>query len=285
MKLLSLRTICPLWITVILAIFVGCGGGSTKINPMTAQGLIDPSGNWKMSFTDSNPNDLFILSGLFSQVGANVSGINFSEVGNQAPGFQCAAQRDISLSNGLVSNVSTFTGTLTGNFGTITFTSTLNDAGTHSQGTYTVTPGAAGNCLGVALTGTFTGDEVPSMSGNWSGSITCTQSCPTGSTTGTLTMTLTQDDATGAVTGTYATSGIAGISSGNLIPDPLNNNLLSGSSIQARLGDNSGSILVMVGGPLNSFGTAGVGLDRSFHGNILALDGTLQTEYAVSISH
>ena len=66
-----------------------------------------------------------------------------------------------------------FSGDLSGNFGGIHFTSTLNDAGTHAGGTYTLTPGANGNCLGIALTGTFTGDEVPSVSGNWTGTVTC----------------------------------------------------------------------------------------------------------------
>jgi hypothetical protein len=179
MKAIKLGTIC----LILAAALMGCGGGGTGTtggNPTPQGKLVDPSGNWKQSFVDASGNT-FILSALYNQVGAVVSGVNFSEVGNQAPGFQCAAQRDISLSNGLVSNVSTFTGTLSGNFGTISFNSTLNDAGTHAAGTYTVTPGANGNCLGIALTGTFTGDEVPSMSGNWTGTVTCVLNCPTGS--------------------------------------------------------------------------------------------------------
>lgn len=156
---------------------IGCGGSTNpKPSPVTGQNLIDPSGNWKMNFVDSN-NENFILAGLFSQSGAIVTGVNFSEVGNgpfasPPTPFQCAVQPDISLSNGLVADVSTFTGTLSGNFGTLAFTSVLNDAGTHTSGTYTLTPGAAGNCLGIALTGTFTGDELPSLSGGWSGTIT-----------------------------------------------------------------------------------------------------------------
>lgn len=207
-------TICLIWIAIVLCA-VGCGGTKAS-NPTTQGKLVDPSGNWKQSFTDSNGNT-FILSALYNQVGSVVTGVNFSEVGN-GPGatpptpFQCAAQRDIAMANGTVQSVNQFSGDLSGNFGGIHFTSALNDAGTHAAGTYTLTPGANGNCLGIALTGTFTGDEVPSMSGNWTGTVTCVSNCPTGGTTGSITATLTQDDATGAVTGSYATSGLPGSS-------------------------------------------------------------------------
>jgi hypothetical protein len=79
----------PIFVLIIMLalIAVGCGSGGSK-NPVTVSGqhLVDPSGNWKMSFADSN-NNLFILSGLYSQSGPVVTGISFSEVGNQAPGF------------------------------------------------------------------------------------------------------------------------------------------------------------------------------------------------------
>jgi hypothetical protein len=274
-------TICLIWIVIAL-LAVGCGGTKAS-NPTTQGKLVDPSGNWKQSFTDSNGNT-FILSALYNQVGPVVSGVNFSEVGNQAPGFQCVVQRDISISNGLVANVNQFSGDLAGNFGTIHFTSTLNDAGTHAAGTYTVTPPQSGNCLGIALTGTFVGDEVPSVSGNWTGTINCIQNCPTGSTAGTIQMSLTQNDSNGAVTGTYSTNGLPGISAGNLVPDPNGNNFISGASVQQKLLDNNGQTLFLAGGPLNSFGTAGLGLDRSFHGDITS-GGSTDPLYAVTMSH
>jgi hypothetical protein len=276
------KTFLRVLIMALALIAVGCGSGGGKTPVTVGQKLVDPSGNWRMSFTDTNPNDLFILSGLYSQSGSIVTGISFSEVGNQAPGFQCAAQPDISMTNGLVQNTNQFSGDLHGNFGTIHFSSTLNDPGTHAGGTYTVTPPQTGNCLGVALTGTFTGDEVPSMTGTWNGTVTCTANCPIGSTTGNVTMSLTQNDSTGAVTGSYTITGLPGLTTGSIVPDQ--NNLLSGASIQQKFLDNNGLTIFVVGGPLNSFGTAGVGLDRTFHGNLLHGD-PIDPLYVVSMSH
>lgn len=275
--------ICFLIIGMLLAA-VGCGGSTgPKTNPTTAQNLVDPSGNWRQEFTDASGNT-FLLSALYNQTGANVTGINFSEVGTPF-NFACAAQRDIALSNGVVQNVNQFSGTLTGNFGVLTFTSVLNDAGTHAGGTYTLTPGANGNCLNIALTGTYTGDEVPSMSGSWTGTITCPDNCPVGSTSGTITMTLIQDDSTGALTGSYVVTDLPGLGTGTLIPDPLGDNIVSGSSLQQRMTDSIAGRVTMVGSPLNSFGTAGVGLDRTFQGNILAQGSTAAIQYSVNMSH
>jgi hypothetical protein len=268
---------------------VGCGGGTKASNPTTPQGkLVDPSGNWRMTFTDTN-NNTFLLSALYNQVGAVVTGINFSEVGNgplaiPPTAFQCAAQRDIAMANGLVASVNQFSGDLSGNFGSIHFTSTLNDAGTHTAGTYTLTPGVNGNCLGIALTGTFIGDEVPSMSGNWTGTVTCVSNCPTGFSSGTISMNLSQDDATGVVTGSYSISGVPGISAGNLVPDPLDNNFISGSSMEQKLLDNNGSALFLVGGPVTGLASTGIGLDRSFHGNI-GTGSSFSPFYAINMSH
>jgi hypothetical protein len=284
MKSKFFNAILFILIMPVLALTVGCGSGDGKTTvTVGGQSLVDPSGNWKMSFTDTNANDLFILSGLYSQSGPVVTGISFSEVGNQAPGFQCAAQPDISMTNGLVQNTNQFSGDLHGNFGTIHFAATLNDPGTHASGTYTVTPPASGNCLGIALSGTFTGDEVPSMTSSaWTGTVTCTNNCPVGSSSGSIAMSLTQNDATGAVTGSYTITGLPAFSTGNIVPDV--NNLLSGASIQQKFLDNNGSINFLVGGPLNSLGTAGVGLDRSFHGNLLHGDPT-DPLYVVTMSH
>jgi hypothetical protein len=285
MKRFMFGTIC----LILAAALVGCGGGTSVSNPTSPQGKpIDPSGNWRMTFTDSN-SQVFLLSALFNQTGSVVTGINFSEVGNGPNGqpptpFQCAAQRDITMANGTVQNVSTFSGDLSGNFGGIHFTSTLNAAGTHTAGTYTVTPSANGNCLGIALTGTFVGDEIPSVSGNWTGTVGCIQNCPTGFTSGTMSMSLTQDDATGAVTGSYSTSGVPNITNGQLVSDPLGNNFISGSNIQEKLLDNNGTTLFTTGGPFNGFNTSGLGLDRSYHG-ILTDGNSFDPFYLVSLSH
>lgn len=287
------KTTFVLIIIAALALAVGCGGGGGGKMPVTVGGqhLVDPSGNWKMSFTDTNPNDLFILSGLFSQTGAVVTGISFSEVGNQAVGFQCAAQTNISMSNGIVQNTNQFSGDIMGNFGTIHFSATLNDPGTHASGTYTVTPPQSGNCLGVALTGTFTGDEVPSVSGQWTGAVSCIASCPTGATTGAITFNLTQHDDTGVVNGTYAINGLPGLSSGSLIPNPVpENNFISGANIEELMSDANGSTLTLAGGPFNSgfqgggaFQDTGLGLDRSM-ACFLIVQGS-QAVYTVNATH
>lgn len=95
-----------------------------------------------------------------------------------------------------------------------------------------MTPPQTGNCTGVGLTGTFTGDEVPSMTGTWTGTISCLQKCPIetpAGTAGTITMALNQDHTTGAVTGTYTVTGmLAVLSAGMIVPDI--NNFLSGWS-------------------------------------------------------
>lgn len=272
---------------------VGCGSGGTGTQkpPVVGQQLIDPSGNWKMSFTDANGNN-FILSGLFDQVGAVVTGLSFSEVGNVSPGFQCIVQRDITMANGLVQNVSTFSGDISGNFGTVHFTSTLNDAGTHAAGTYTLT-GANAGCLGVALTGSFTGDEVPSMSGSWTVTVTCTDKCPVGSPTGTITMTLTQNDATGAVTGNYSAVGLPNLTSGTVFVDQFS--FLSGASWQGAMQDQNGRNHAVAGGPFQGppFHNAGVAQDRTFTGIIQERSPSptgppvvpLGTQYNISMSH
>jgi hypothetical protein len=95
-------------------------------------------------------------------------------------------------------------------------------------------------------------------------------------------MSLTQDDSTGNVTGSYTVTGLPGLTGGNLVPDPANDNILSGHSIQQRLQDNTAGVIFMVGGPLNSLGTAGVGLDRTFQGSIVNGGGLI---YSISMSH
>jgi hypothetical protein len=95
-------------------------------------------------------------------------------------------------------------------------------------------------------------------------------------------MSLTQDDATGKVNGTYTIAGLPGFSTGNVASDSFD--LLSGASWQDSMADQNGSSTKIVGGPLNSFGTAGLALDRSFHGNITT-GGSSTPFYAVSMSH
>jgi hypothetical protein len=286
------KTILLVLAIIALLIAVGCGSSNGGKPVTVGQSPIDPSGNWKMSFTDANSNN-FILSGLFSQTGSVVTGISFSETGNLAPGFTCLAQRDISMANGQVQNVNQFSGDLSGLFGTVHFTSTLNDAGTHTSGTYTVTPPQSGNCLGVALTGSFTGDEVPSMSASWTGTVNCTSACPVGSTSGTIAMSLKQDDATGAITGSYSATGLPNLTSGTVFVDQFS--FLSGASWQGAMQDQNGRNYAIAGGPFQgpTFHNAGVAQDKTFTGIIQERSPSptgppivpLGSQYNITMSH
>src|SRR5690242_17673131 len=163
-------------------LLAGCGGG-TSTPP--GKPPIDPSGNWVMKFSDAGGNS-FLLSALFSQTGSVVTALNVLAAGNPAP-FSCVPF-SATFANGSVLNVDQFSGDVNTAFGNIHFTSTLNGPGTHSVGTYTLT----GTCWAVAPSGTFTADEVPSMSGSWTGTVNCVANCPLGQTSGTITASLTQ---------------------------------------------------------------------------------------------
>lgn len=253
-----------------LVILAGCGGGTGTTN---GKPPIDPSGNWAMKFSDTS-NNSFLLSALFSQTGSVVTALNILPGGNPAP-FSCVIS-GATLANGQVLNVDQFSGDINTSAGNIHFSSTLNTAGSHAAGTYTLT----GNCWGVAPSGTFTADEVPSVSGAWSGTVNCTGNCPAGATSGIITATLTQNDQTGVVAGTYAISGLPGISSGNVSTGTFD--VLSGALWQATMADGNGNTYAIAGGP--GGGTPGLGLDRTFNGLIVQRAASPAT-YSVSMSH
>jgi hypothetical protein len=262
-----------------LLILAGCGGGTSN-TPGGGKPPIDPSGNWAMKFSDTS-NNSFILSALFSQTGSVVTALNVLAAGNTAP-FSCSGSFNATLSNGQVLSVDQFSGDINTSFGNIHFASTLNAPGTHAAGTYTLT----GNCWGVGPSGTFTADEVPSVAGAWTGTVTCTSDCPAGATTGTISATLTQNDQTGVVAGTYAVSGLPNISSGN-VSTRSGTDVLSGQSWQSLLSDANGNTYVIAGGPFNF--TAGLGLDRSFNGLLIELHdanpAVTVARYTVTMSH
>ncbi|HZU33732.1 MAG TPA: hypothetical protein VFB79_21640 [Candidatus Angelobacter sp.] len=138
----SFKSICVICIILVAMLMIGCGGKSTSGNPVTTGAPIDPSGNWVLKVNDTSNNQM-LLSGLFSQTGSIVTAINILDAGNPSP-FSCVGA--MSMANGQVLNVSQFSGDIIGGWGTLHFTSTLNDAGTHASGTYTLTPSS--NCAG-----------------------------------------------------------------------------------------------------------------------------------------
>src|ERR1700730_8234607 len=100
MRVIKYGTICLIFMGMTF-LAVGCGGCNMS-TPTTLQGkLVDPSGNWKQSFTDASGNT-FILSALYNQVGAVVTALNVSETGNGAGAtpptpFACAVQPNVAM--------------------------------------------------------------------------------------------------------------------------------------------------------------------------------------------
>jgi hypothetical protein len=269
---------------VVLAFFmVGCGGGGSSMTPTSNSSgptPIDPSGNWTMTARDSSGKTL-ALAALFSQTGSIVTANSFTAAGNPNIVAPCVPF-SVSFTNGLVQLGNQFSGTIGGSIGTVTFTSTLNPAGTHFDGTYA---GISG-CSGVAAAGTLTGDEVPSTSGSWTGTIqacnfdqqigACTSLTGTSSA---ITLTLTQNDATGNVTGTYAVPNLAPFSTGTVSVKPPSD-ILSGTIFQFTLADATGRTFVANGGLDLQRGFHGAAIDASQNGDPFA-----GSYYAVAISH
>jgi hypothetical protein len=214
------------------------GGGTNG-----GQKVIDPSGNWTMTATDGGGKSVQFAA-LYNQVGADVTANSFTAAGNPAP-FACVPFTAV-LSNGLVQNVSNFTGTVTfgNNFGAFTFSATLAQDGKSFTGTYSNMP----SCTGLLLSGTFIGAEVPTTTGSWTGTLTpCTVDQQAGTCTaiqgaaaGTFAASLTQNDSTGNVTGTYQVTGLPGLTTGTVSVNPPSD-ILSGLVWQFSMSDNSGT--------------------------------------------
>lgn len=275
----AIRTIAAFTLFASLFALTGCGASSKNgNNPQSPGAPIDPSGNWNLTYTDASNNKLS-MSALFSQVGSVVSAAQVFAI--NPPPFNCVPFA-ATFANGTVQNVSDFSGDFQSQFGNIHFDSTLNPQGSHADGTYSLT----GTCWGVAATGTFTADEVPNMTGSWSGTLNCTANCLTGSTSGAVSMTLTQDNSTGAVTGTYTVTGLPTFSSGTVQGDQFS--VLSGANWQDNMTDNDGNKFVISGGPQgNPTDPPGLGLDGSFNGIIVPFPSntTSTPVYSLIMSH
>lgn len=275
-------------VTAVAVSLAGCGGSKPSGNNTGAK-LVDPSGNWTMTANDGQHSTNF--AALFNQTGATVTANSFTAPNNA--NLTCVPF-SAALSNGNVGGAdgNLFTGNVTISnsqtqvaFGTFGFSGTLTPDGLSVSGTYSAMPA----CAGVAATGAFTGSQVPSTSGNWTGTIqpcnydshplpgeTPYQDClrnATGSPAP-VSMTLTQNDATGDVTGTYTTAA-SPFSGGNVVVlsgSPVG--FLSGLSWQFDMSDNAKFTGVCFGS---------LGMDRSFKG--LVTDVQTSTYYALTMSH
>lgn len=263
----------------VLGLFlIGCGGGGSSPKPPgPGPAPIDPSGNWTMTATDAGGKSVQ-FSALFAQVGADVSANSFTAANDPFP-FSCTPFT-AALSAGLVQNVSNFTGTITfGNgMGQFSFNTTLAADGKSFSGTYSNMPGCAGLLVG---SGTFTGAEVPSTSGTWTGTL---QSCLLDQQTGIcavfggaapVTAVLSQDDVTGNVTGTFTAANVPGFTNGVVAVIPPFD-LLSGLRWQFTVTDITGNKATVNGS---------LGLDRTFKGLVLVPSTPNDVYYLLTASH
>jgi hypothetical protein len=265
-----------LFASLTLAAISGCGNGGSPA-PGPGPKPIDPSGNWSITAADAGGSSV-PFAALFSQTGSVVTSNSFSATGSLAP-FTCVPFT-ASLSNGQVLNGSNFTGDVVmgGNFGTFSFNTTLSADGKSFTGTFASMP----PCTGLLSSGTFTGAEVPTISGSWTGTITpCTFNQQTGictliqgATPGTLTAALSQNDATGNVTGTYQAAGIQGLPAGTVAVIPPSD-ILSGLYWQFTMTDNGGTRVSIVNGKLDMKG--------GFSGLLLLLPS--QVTFTLVMSH
>lgn len=272
-------------------LLVSCGGGGTNSQapgPGGGAAPIDPSGNWTMTASDSGGASAQFAA-LFAQTGAVVTANSITPAGDPAP-FACVPFK-AALSGGLVQNVSNFVGSIdisnssTGSdFGTFSFTATLADDGKSFTGTYSNMP----PCAGVLSSGTFTGAEVPTASGNWTGTLQpcaldqTTGDCPVFGATSPITATLTQNDVTGNVTGTYQANGADGLTTGTISVVPPSD-ILSGHCFQFTELD-AGGIKFVTNGGCN--GTSGLDLKGNFVGIVSdVFRPGIQNFYLLTASH
>lgn len=220
-----MRKLRVLPIFILVCLLAACGSSippNPGPKPPTPGAPIDPSGNWQMTATDSNGNTA-TFGAMFNQVGSTVT-----VTGSQYQGFSLTAVNEpanftcpnllMSLSNGTVQNTNQLGGTITLSqaLGSFNFSGTLNSGGTAFTGTYSNMPG----CAGMAASGTYTGESVPSVSGSWTGTVTpCTFSgnicTANGGTAGALTLSLTQYDSIYAANGTFTLTNVTGLTSGH----------------------------------------------------------------------
>jgi len=119
-----------------------------------------------------------------------------------------------------------------------------------SSGTYTL-DAAPPACFTAAATGSFSGYQIPEVTGNWIGTIQpCswnaqTHVCSKTGFVAEISATLTQDDVAATVSGTYKITGSPTFSTGNLTM--LGSDILSGQTLQSTLRDANGAIFVMDG--------------------------------------
>ena len=262
---------------LLMLILAGCGGppGGHLTFSTSAQGMSIKTGNWSITVTDVQGNSL-VFGALLVQNGQAVTANNFVAQSNRLL-FTCLAS-SATLSNALVVSSNQFNGAITAEFGTLQFSANLSSDGSSFSGTYSGLSPI--NCAGLGASGKIEGQEVPSTSGRWSGTI---QSCSFNSQSGSCTpfgltssfsAVLSQNDSTGDVSGNYLVTNLNSLSSGSVSVVQSDQDILSGRVFQFTMTDISGVKLIARGT---------LGLDRTFTGVVRVLNGN--ATYLLKMSH
>ena len=293
----------------------GCGGGQSVSRPppknQPPDFVVDPTGNWAMVAKDETGGQVN-FSAVFAQSGNIVTApfnfhepdvssgtfnfVLFNPVPLAPPLFQCFSNPTDTINmvfgNGLVENGNNLTASVSisdfqsgATFGVFTFNVILAPDGLSFAGTYASMP----PCAGIASSGQFTGERVPSVSGTWTGMLTeCSfdqvmGDCPAvnGADIGTISMLLVESDEGAIVSGDYTISlPSARLVSGHITTGWLQSwQICFGATCSNTLGPGtlSGHRLILTGQDLatmqNSYGTlvyfaidGELGQDRSFTG-------------------
>jgi hypothetical protein len=271
-------------LTIVLSLILllaGCGGKpADPSHPPGAGGIIDPSGNWNMTFNGSGR-----LAAMFHQEGVVVTAHSLTSGDNPLP-FNCVPFEG-SFSEGLVTG-DQFTGRITIRHAvdfpvnmdriteSFTFTGTLTPNGEAvSSGTYIGMPA----CTGLPVTGSFIGGQVPAVTGSWTGTIQpCTfnqrdGSCSPFDVSSTFAAVLTQNDVTGNSPGTYQVGNLLGFTNGTILVEDNDQDILSGFVWQFTMVDANRSRFV-VNGKLTQ--------DRAFNGVVF---GENDTTWLLTMRH
>jgi len=267
------------WLGVLLfaLLLTGCEGtpGGHPVLSTSSSASQIRAGNWNITANDSQGNSL-VFGAILVQTGQSVTANNFIAQTNRL--LSSCLTSNATLSNALLTNPNQLNGAITAEFGTMQFVSTLSSDGSSFTGTYSGL--GAPNCVGLSASGTISGQAVPSVTGQWTGTIQpCSLNAQTGSCSpfglsSPFVAALSENDSTVTVTGTYVITSLNGLSSGSVTTVQSDQDKLSGFTLQFTMSDISGSTLIASGT---------LGSDRTFTAVVKNVNGN--ADYLLKMSH